>query len=66
MELNVALHAFVMVDSDGIRILEKHPIELISFASPGQEVTPPTTSFGYTVLERVDDGSVTHCCYRMV
>lgn len=38
IELNVALHAFVILDGDGVRILERHPIDVISFASSGTEV----------------------------
>ncbi|MFH4981418.1 hypothetical protein AB6A40_008127 [Gnathostoma spinigerum] len=37
VDLNVSVHAFVIIDSDGIRILERHPIDVISFASPGRE-----------------------------
>lgn len=38
VELNVALYAFVIIDDDGLRIIEHHPIDVISFASPGREV----------------------------
>ncbi|VIO97192.1 SH2 domain containing protein [Brugia malayi] len=37
VELNVALHAFIILDKDGIRILERHPIHVISYASSGTE-----------------------------
>ncbi|VDN52925.1 unnamed protein product [Dracunculus medinensis] len=37
VELNVALYAFVIIDDDGLRIIEHHPIDVISFASPGRE-----------------------------
>ncbi|CAG9536667.1 unnamed protein product [Cercopithifilaria johnstoni] len=37
VELNVALHAFIILDKDGIHILERHPIHVISYASSGTE-----------------------------
>ncbi|KAM3720594.1 SHC-transforming protein [Dirofilaria immitis] len=37
VELNVALHAFIILDKEGIRILERHPIHVISYASSGTE-----------------------------
>uniref|UniRef100_A0A915PXA0 SH2 domain-containing protein n=1 Tax=Setaria digitata TaxID=48799 RepID=A0A915PXA0_9BILA len=37
VELNVALHAFIILDKDGVRILERHPIHVISYASSGTE-----------------------------
>ncbi|VDM38995.1 unnamed protein product [Toxocara canis] len=37
VDLNVALKAFTIIDGDGVRILEHHPIDVISFASPGRE-----------------------------
>ncbi|VDM94887.1 unnamed protein product [Thelazia callipaeda] len=37
VELNVALHAFIILDEDGLRILERHPIHVISYASSGAE-----------------------------
>lgn len=39
VDLNVALKAFTIIDGDGVRILEHHPIDVISFASPGREVS---------------------------
>lgn len=38
VELNVALHAFIILDKEGIRILERHPTHVISYASSGTEV----------------------------
>ncbi|VDK85091.1 unnamed protein product [Litomosoides sigmodontis] len=37
VELNIALHAFIILGKDGIRILERHPIHVISYASSGTE-----------------------------